>query len=99
MRAALGAMLMMIAGCVPAPPAEAEAEAPVHGGTGCDAAPASKLVGREATSELGAEALRLSGARALRWIPEGSMVTMDYREDRLNIHLDRGNKVVRIACG
>jgi hypothetical protein len=92
-------MLMMSAGCAPAPPAQAEADVPAHGGTGCDAAPAQGLVGHEATSALGAEALRLSGARMMRWLPEGTIVTMEYRADRLNVHLDRRNMVARITCG
>jgi hypothetical protein len=97
MKALLGAMLMMSTGCAAGPPAEAEA--PPHGGTGCDAAPAQKLIGRAASAELGAEALRLTGAGTMRWLPEGSIVTMEYRADRLNIHLDRQNRVARINCG
>lgn len=97
---AAGAILMAMTGCASVPPAEAE-EVPVQGETGrkCDAAPAQKLVGKARSEALGAEAKRLSGAGALRWIPEGAMVTMEYREDRLNLHLDARNKVVRIACG
>jgi hypothetical protein len=87
---------MLSLGCTTTP---TEDEVPVHGGGACDAARAQALVGREATSALGAEALRLSGARAMRWLPEGSIVTMEYREDRLNIHLDRRNRVARINCG
>ena len=96
--AALGFVLMLNA-CA-AVPAEEE-QVPVMGGSGgtCNAGPAQALVGRPATSELGAEALRLSGSQALRWIPPGGMVTMDYREDRLNIELDAQNRVVRLRCG
>jgi len=96
--AAAGAMLMMAAGCVPAPPAEAE-EIGDHGGGQCDAAKAQRLVGRKATAELGAEALRLTGARVLRRIPHGGVVTMDYSEGRLNLQLDPAGKVAKIYCG
>ena len=92
----------MTMACAPVPPTEpVEEQIPVHGGTGqaCNAGRAQSLVGREATSELGAEALRLTGAGALRWIPPGAMVTMDYREDRLNIELDARNRVTRLRCG
>lgn len=100
-RLVTGALAMMVAGCAPVPPPAAEEEVQEHGSTGhvCDAAPAQALVGRPATSELGSEALRLSGAGALRWIPEGGIVTMDYRRDRLNVELDRQNRVTRIRCG
>ncbi len=97
MRALLGAMMAVTMGCATVPPEEEEV--PVAGAGSCDAARAQGLVGRASSQALGAEALRLTGARTLRWIPEGGIVTMDYREDRLNIHLDRQNRVARIACG
>lgn len=65
----------------------------------CSAEEAQGLVGQAATPELAAEALRLTGLRTVRWIPEGSAVTMDFRIDRLNIELDRENRVSRITCG
>ena len=90
----------MTMACATVPPA-GEEEVPVRGETGrrCDAARAQGLVGRTAGEELGAEALRLSGAGILRWIPEGGVVTMDYREDRVNVELDARNRVKRIRCG
>lgn len=90
-------MLSMLtaSACATVPPAEGEADS----GRACKAEPAQHLVGRQASQELGAEAMRLSGAGTLRWIPHGGVVTMDYRVDRLNIDLDTTNKVVRIHCG
>lgn len=97
--ALLGGVLIM-SGCAPVPPQPpAEVEPRVFGEGNCNAAPAQRLIGRAATTELGAEALRLTGATALRWIPPGSAVTMDYRTDRLNIELDAQNRVTRIRCG
>jgi uncharacterized protein involved in type VI secretion and phage assembly len=95
-RAAIGAVLLTTMGCATMPANEEIRELP----TGrCDASRAQHLVGRQATQELGAEAQRVTGAGTLRWIPEGSAVTMDYRTDRLNIELDRSNRVLRIHCG
>lgn len=65
----------------------------------CDAAGINDLVGRTATVELGAEALRRSGSRHLRWIRPGDVVTMDYRPDRLNVRLDFQNRVDGFTCG
>ena len=65
----------------------------------CRAEGLDDLVGRPATGELGAEAMRRSGATRPRWIQPGDAVTMDYSESRLNIHLDAGNRVERLACG
>jgi hypothetical protein len=96
MRMMLAALLPLAMACA-AMPDEAE---PVGGpGDRCDASTLGNLVGRDATQELGAEALRRSSARVLRWIRPGDVVTMDYREDRLNIHLDGRNRVERFACG
>jgi hypothetical protein len=81
------------AGCATVPPAEPES------GVGCDAAAAQKLIGRERSAALGTEALRLSDARTLRWIAPGTMVTMDYREDRLNLRVDPAGKIVKVDCG
>lgn len=76
----------------------AEGEPPMAAGE-CDASRATNLVGQQGTSDLGAKALKATGARALRWTRPGMAVTMDYREDRLNIHLDEKGRVVRITCG
>jgi len=72
-------------------------EAPPQGR--CDAAGLAELVGRPASAELGAEAMRRSGSARLRWIRPGDVVTMDYSAQRLNIHLDAEGHVDHFACG
>ena len=97
---AISAVLVMAIGCAPVPPAAPAGEAvPVHGVGTCNAGAAQSLVGSQASSEVGAEALRLSGARSLRWIRPGDVVTMDYREDRLNVDLDANGRVAGLRCG
>ena len=94
--------MMITIGCAPAPPTPDLAESyPVQGGTGrlCNAAKAQPLVGQARSATLGTEALRLSGAGALRWLRPGEIVTMEYREDRLNIELDAKGRVKAIRCG
>ena len=66
---------------------------------GCRVEGLQDLTGQPASSELGTEALRRSGARRLRWIRPGDVVTMDYSAERLNIHLDAADRVERFACG
>ena len=101
-RTALGGLLTATIACAPVPPpASVEENIPTHGSTGrlCNAARAQSLVGRPATSALAAEALRLTGAGMMRWLRPGQIVTMEYREDRLNIELDASNRVRGIRCG
>ncbi len=90
---------LALAACAQTPP-PAE-ETPVRGDTGytCNAEGLSDLVGRPATAELGATALDRSDSRTLRWIQPGTAVTMDYRQDRLNIYLDEKNVVEKFTCG
>lgn len=65
----------------------------------CRAEGLDDLIGRPATTQIGVEAMRRSGATGLRWIQPGDIVTMDYREGRLNIHLDADNRIERFICG
>lgn len=96
MRTLAAALALAAAGC-----ATVDEEVPEHGVTTgrCDAAKAQGFVGRPAAEVLPQEALRLTGAGAMRWVRPGTVVTMDYRRDRLNIELDRENKVTAIRCG
>lgn len=65
----------------------------------CDAAPAQTLVGRQADAGMGAELMRLTGARVLRWVPPRTPVTRDFRPDRLTVSYDDNMTVDRISCG
>ncbi|MEH3106234.1 MAG: I78 family peptidase inhibitor [Sphingomonas fennica] len=76
------------------------ATTPVAGGGGrCDAKPAQRLLGRAGTSELAAEALKLSRADTLRWLLPDQIVTMEYVAGRLNIEVDSRRVVLAIRCG
>ena len=89
----LSPLLLAACATTPADPVAAEPAETCRKGS------LASFVGQPATQELGARMLRDSGARALRWVPEGMMVTMDYRGDRLTVHLDAANRVERAACG
>jgi hypothetical protein len=64
----------------------------------CRAEPAQRLIGSKATGEIGAELLRLTGARTLRWVPPRTAVTMDFRPDRLTVTYDDDMIIERISC-
>jgi hypothetical protein len=97
---AVAAALLVLSACTAA---QADEEpVPVHGSTAggtCDGAKAQGLVGAAAKAELGARALKMSGARTIRWVRPGDVVTMDFREDRLNIELDERGQVKALSCG
>jgi len=93
-RIALPFVLLAI-GCAPAP--ETATPDPLSGL--CNASRLGNLVGRAYSAALSAEAQRRSGARAVRRIRPGDMVTMDFRGDRLNVHLDGADRVNRFDCG
>ena len=101
MKATIGGLAIMTMACAAVPPEDGSIEPPREVGASgeCNAEGLDNLIGRARTEELGAEALRRSGARALRWIRPGDAVTMDFRQDRLNISLDAQNRVERLHCG
>lgn len=57
------------------------------------------FTGQQATQELGSRMLAESGARIIRWVAKGMMVTMDYSDQRLTVYLDEANRVERASCG
>jgi hypothetical protein len=65
----------------------------------CDAGPAQRHLGKEATQAVGEAALKDSGARTLRWGAPGSAWTMDFREDRVNVRYDGRMQITEITCG
>lgn len=88
---------VLLAACSTAP-----AEPPVHGvtpGHVCKIAGTGWFVGQQGTGEAGAAILRASNAAVLRWAPPGVMLTMDYRQDRVTVYLDRNRKITQIKCG
>ena len=88
---------VMVASCSTAP-----AQPPVRGetpGRTCESAGLERFAGQSATSEVGAEILRVSNAAVLRWVQPGMMVTMEYRADRVTVWLASANRIERVSCG
>ena len=59
----------------------------------------AQFIGQPASQELGARMLAATGARTIRWVAHGMMVTMDFRADRITVFLDPSNRVERASCG
>ena len=90
----------LIAACSTMPPSEPEL--PIRGATPgyiCTEEGLDSFVGQSASAEVGASILRQSGARTLRWIQPGTAVTMDLRQDRVNVRLDGQNRIESVTCG
>ena len=68
------------------------------GGT-CRQPPLAQFIGQSSSQELGARILAASGARVIRWVPKGGVVTMDFQADRVTISLDESNRVETANCG
>jgi hypothetical protein len=93
---ALLAAIAGSAGCAAQP-----GPVPIHGSSAyvCKGEALGRFVGQPATAELGAEMLRVSGARHLQWVGHGMMVTMDFSPERLRVFLTADNRVERANCG
>lgn len=64
----------------------------------CNDAVLSQFVGQPASQDLGARMLAASGARTIRWVPKGGMMTMDFNPLRLTVQLDGTNRVETARC-
>lgn len=95
--AAVAAALSLTA-CSSAPPATAEAPAKPGSGT-CNAEPVQWAIGQEGNQANMGRIWRESGAGLIRPIGPNQAVTMDYREDRVNVSLDAANRITKVTCG
>ena len=91
--------LLAASGCATAQ--QPQESIPVRGetpGRTCDSSAIDDFVGRQRSPEVEAELLEASGAAIVRWVPQGTAVTMEYRSDRVTAYLDVGNQIERISC-
>ena len=99
MRKSLLFVPAMLAACATASPPDAT---PVHGvtpGHKCQASGTDRFVGQLGSRSTGAAVKRATKAAVLRWSPPNTMLTMDYREDRVTVWLDADKKITKIRCG
>ena len=88
-------VVFALAACASQPAAD---EATASTGT-CNAEPAQSYVGKPATDANIEAAFKASGAKTMRSIKPGQAVTMDYREDRVNVSQDASGNIERVSCG
>lgn len=93
----------MVAACSTAREPAADRPPPtiVDGATrgSCDDKAAAAFVGQSISEDVAERARSAAGARGVRIIRPGMAVTMDYREGRLNLHLDDAGRITRASCG
>lgn len=65
----------------------------------CNADAAQSVVGKAATPDVVEQARTQAGAEVARVLKPGQVVTMEYREGRLNVHVDAGNIIQSVRCG
>lgn len=68
-------------------------------GETCDAAPAKRLIGTKATQASGGEIQRLTGADIFQWIPPDTIVTLEFRSNRVRVTYDATMTITEITCG
>jgi len=93
----LAALVLVLAGCAARPAPETQAAPALPGG--CDASKAQFAVGHAPGLAIQDQARERSGARMIRALRPGQLVTMEYSAERLTLELDASGTVVRVRCG
>ena len=97
----VSALILSLAACAantPSEPMSAESSQPAASSK-CDASKAQWAVGQAASQDVVDKIVRDSGSSTSRVLKPGQPMTMDYREDRVNIHTDDKNVVTEVKCG
>ena len=90
-------LLLTTAACQYARP---ETAGPPPEPTACGAEKVQHYVGKKRSTAISESVAALSGAKSIRWIEPGMAVTMDFREDRLNIFFDAETGIIKeVKCG
>lgn len=96
----LAAAALLAACASPPPPApiDVRPNIPPPGGR-CDAAPARSAIGQSSTAR-NVEAARVAaGARMVRTLRPGQMVTKEFDPERLNLEVDASGRITAARCG
>ena len=89
-----------LAACAATPATDDDAASLPSGSTvGCNADAAQSAVGKQATAEVVEQARKDAGAQVARTLKPGQVVTMEFREGRLNLQVDDNNIMTEVRCG
>jgi hypothetical protein len=98
MRQLVTLALLPLAACTIAT-SDATADNPPPTAGVCHREALGQFIGQPASDDLGERMLRASGAKIIRWVPKGGVVTMDFSPHRLTVQLDGSNRVESANCG
>lgn len=95
-------MAVLMGGCAshgqaPAP-TQPQAQAPAPEAL-CNAQPAQAAVGQSSTASVVESARARSGARMVRILRPGQMVTKEFDTQRLNLEVDANGRILAVRCG
>lgn len=88
--------VLAVTACRQVPPAPTP---PPVTGPSCDATKVQDVVGKRRSGAAAEDARVRSGARTVRYLTPDMMVTMEYRGDRLNLHIGTDGKIGSARCG
>lgn len=97
--AALTCALSLSLGACATTPAPDDGGATPPATASCNAEAAQSVVGQQATAEVVEQARSAAGADIVRTLKPDQVVTMEYREGRLNVVVDDNNVVTGVRCG
>ena len=95
-------MAVLMGGCAshgqaPAP-TQPQAQAPAPEAL-CNAQPAQAAEGQSSTASVVESARARSGARMVRILRPGQMVTKEFDTQRLNLEVDANGRILAVRCG
>ena len=97
---ALAALALLTACAGPSGPCPIQDAAPVPPAADtCRAGQLGRYLGALPTADVIAAISGMAGAQNVRTIRPGDAVTMDYRENRLNVELGEDGRIRRLRCG
>lgn len=95
----LATLLATSTACTPMPPNAKPSKPFPPRLAQCQADPGQRFVGQAASEDIVEQARGATGANSVRVLKPGEAATMDFRDDRLNLHLDEHGVIATVTCG
>jgi hypothetical protein len=95
----LSALLATNAACTPKPPNAKPSKPFPPQVMRCQADPGQRFVGQAASEDVISQVRAATGATTVRVHKPNEAATMEFRDDRLNVHLDDHGVIATVTCG